>query len=87
MEDAERQIRRRRRGLLRMYYGVDDHASSSKPENPLDIDGSGFNPDHFMDKLLKEASLGQLFEMEKKLKKGKMYKYVYALSLIIGRIH
>ena len=55
-----------------MYYGVDDHSSSSAPENPLDIDGSGFKPDHFMDKLLKEASLGQLFEMEKKMKKGRM---------------
>ena len=69
-----------------MYYGVDDHASSSKPENPLDIDGSGFKPDHFMDKLLKEASLGQLFELEKKLKKGRMCKYVYSLLFVVGRV-
>lgn len=80
-DDAERQVRRRRRGLLRMYYGVDDHASSGKAENPLDIDCSGFKPDHYMEKMLKEASLGQLFEMERKLKKGGISKYGFVAPL------
>ena len=62
-------MRRRRRGLLRMYYGVDEQGSKEE-ENPLDIDQSGFKPDAFMEKMLKECSLNELYRQEARMKKG-----------------
>lgn len=62
-------MRKRRRGLLRMYYGVDENGPHQE-ENPLDIDKSGFRPQVFMEKLLKESSLNQLYRQEERIKKG-----------------
>ena len=45
-------LRRRRRGLLRMYYGVSEHGGGHQEENPLDIDKAGFKPDVYMEKTL-----------------------------------
>ena len=61
--------RKRRRGLLRMYYGVDD-SSAQEVGNPLDIDKTAFQSQKFMEKLLKECSLNQLYLQEDKMKKG-----------------
>ena len=63
------QLRRRRRGLLRMYYGVDEHGNQ-EAENPLDIDQAGFRPDAYMEKVLKECSLNELYKQEGRMKKG-----------------
>ena len=62
-------IRKRRRGLLRMYYGVDDQVPEQKA-NPMDIDHAQFRSDMFMEKVLKECSLNELYQMEGKMKKG-----------------
>jgi len=62
--------RKRRRGLLRMYYGVDEGATQ-QASDPLDIDKTGFQSQQFMDKLLKESSLNQLYVQEDKMKKGR----------------
>ena len=62
--------RKRRRGLLRMYYGVDE-GSTQQASDPLDIDKTGFQSQQFMDKLLKESSLNQLYVQEDKMKKGR----------------
>lgn len=62
-------MRKRRRGLLRMYYGVDDQVPEEKT-NPLDIDHNQFKSDMFMEKVLKECSLNELYQMEGKMKKG-----------------
>lgn len=67
--EGEHQVRKRRRGLLRMYYGVDENGPQQE-ENPLDIDKSGFRPQQFMEKTLKESSLNQLYRQEEKMKKG-----------------
>ena len=67
--EGEHQVRKRRRGLLRMYYGVDENGPLQE-DNPLDIDKSGFRPQHFMEKTLKESSLNQLYRQEEKMKKG-----------------
>lgn len=64
-----RQVRRRRRGMLRMYYGVNDQTQAEQ-ENPLDIDRAGFKPDAFMEKTLKESSLNELYKQEERMKKG-----------------
>jgi uncharacterized coiled-coil protein SlyX len=68
-DDEDHQTRRKRRGLLRMYYGVDDHVTSSHQTNPLDIDSSGFKVDEYLEKMLKELSLTDLYEKERKMKK------------------
>ena len=52
-----------------MYYGVDEQGSKEE-ENPLDIDQSGFKPDAFMEKMLKECSLNELYRQEARMKKG-----------------
>ena len=62
-------MRKRRRGLLRMYYGVDDQVPEQKA-NPMDIDHAQFRSDMFMEKVLKECSLNELYHMEGKMKKG-----------------
>ena len=67
-EDDHR-MRTRRRGLLRMYYGVDDQVPEEKAD-PLDIDHVQFKSDMFMEKVLKECSLNELYHMEGKMKKG-----------------
>ena len=65
-------MRRRRRGLLRMYYGVDDSVQVQQ-DNPLDIDKAGFKADMFMEKMLKETSLNNLYKQEERMKKGMVY--------------
>ena len=62
-------MRKRRRGLLRMYYGVDENGPLQE-DNPLDIDKSGFRPQSYMEKTLKESSLNQLYRQEERMKKG-----------------
>ena len=74
-EDGK-QVHKRRRGLLRMYYGVDSEAPKEK-ENPLDLDKAGFQLEAFMEKSLKERSLNELFNQEQKMKKGIVLCYIY----------
>lgn len=71
--EEDQQLRRRRRGLLRMYYGVDEHAASKKHENPLDIDATGFKPELYMEKLMKESVLTDLYQQEERMKKGGLH--------------
>lgn len=52
-----------------MYYGVDEHAASKKHENPLDIDATGFKPELYMEKLMKESVLTDLYQQEERMKK------------------
>ena len=57
-----------------MYYGVTDEgaggASAREPANPLDIDSSGFKVDQYMEKMLRNLSLTDLYDKERKVKKG-----------------
>ena len=52
-----------------MYYGVDEYGNHQQ-ENPLDIDQAGFRPDAYMEKVLKECSLNELYKQEGRMKKG-----------------
>ena len=52
-----------------MYYGVDENGPLQEV-NPLDIDKSGFRPQSFMEKTLKESSLNQLYRQEERMKRG-----------------
>lgn len=54
-----------------MYYGVNEESnSSSQPLNPLDIDSSGFKVEQYVEKMLKELSLTDLYDRERCVKKG-----------------
>lgn len=57
-----------------MYYGVNENdghgGGASEQTNPLDIDSSGFKVDQYMEKMLKELSLTDLYDRERKVKKG-----------------
>lgn len=68
--------RKRHRGLLRMYYGVDD-GGTQQAGDPLDIDKTAFQSQMFMEKLLKESSLNQLYFQEDKMKKGERERAEY----------
>ena len=72
LESSEEDVhlRRRRRGLLRMYYGVNEHGGGQQAENPLDIVKAGFKPDVYMEKTLRECSLNELYRQEGRMKKG-----------------
>ena len=56
-----------------MYYGVDDQVSSNQQEDPLDIDSVGFKVDLYLEKLLKELSLTELFDKERQMKRGDVW--------------
>ena len=56
-----------------MYYGVDEQESSEQHSDPLDIDSLGFKPDQYLEKLLKDSSLLELFDKERRMKRGKIY--------------
>lgn len=53
-----------------MYYGVDEQESIQHQSDPLDIDALGFKPDQYLEKLLKELSLIELFDKERQMKRG-----------------
>ena len=63
-------VRRRRRGLLHMYYGMDSGEVSRRKENPLDIDSTGFKSEQYIEHLLKESSLNELYASERQMRKG-----------------
>ena len=52
-----------------MYYGVDDSVPAQQ-DNPLDLDKAGFKSEVYMEKVLKECSLNDLYKQEEKMKKG-----------------
>lgn len=68
--ESEQRVRRRRRGLLHMYYGMDSGEVSRRKENPLDIDSTGFKSEQYIEHLLKESSLNELYASERQMRKG-----------------
>lgn len=58
-----------RRRRIAYDYGVDDQVSSNQQEDPLDIDSVGFKVDLYLEKLLKELSLTELFDKERQMKR------------------
>lgn len=64
-----------------MYYGLDSAAVSSRKEDPLDIDGTGFKPEKFLEHLLKESSLNELFERERQMRRGSIMNKWISSSL------
>ena len=55
-----------------MYYGLDDEASAAAGSlNPVDINGAHFNPEIYLQKLMKEKRLTDLIDREADMVKRK----------------
>jgi len=65
-------LRKRRRGLLRMYYGVDDGTQGNKQENVLDINSTYFKANKYLEQMYKTCDLQHLKMEKEKTKSGKL---------------
>ncbi|XP_059499775.1 vacuolar protein sorting-associated protein 51 homolog [Stegostoma tigrinum] len=65
--------KRRIRGMLKLYYGLNE--GSREPLDPGDIDGAHFQPEFYLNKLRKECTLAELMESE-----AEMVKHIRALD-------
>ncbi|XP_078058912.1 vacuolar protein sorting-associated protein 51 homolog [Mustelus asterias] len=65
--------KRRVRGMLKLYYGMNEGAR--EPLDPGDIDGAHFQPEFYLNKLRKECTLAELMESE-----AEMVKHIRALD-------
>ncbi|XP_074642673.1 vacuolar protein sorting-associated protein 51 homolog isoform X2 [Tubulanus polymorphus] len=70
-EDEDSQSKRRKHGMLKMYYGIaDDQSGASASIDPCDINGAHFKADIFLNKLLREKSLAELMDKESEMVKN-----------------
>lgn len=60
------ETRKKRHGMLKMYYGMEKETPGSPTIDPCDINGAHFDPDMFLSKLIKEKSLTELMDEEAK---------------------
>ncbi|XP_022337186.2 vacuolar protein sorting-associated protein 51 homolog [Crassostrea virginica] len=58
--------RKKRHGMLKMYYGMEEETPGSSTVDPCDINGAHFDPDMYLSKLIKEKSLTDLMDEEAK---------------------
>ncbi|XP_033633554.1 vacuolar protein sorting-associated protein 51 homolog [Asterias rubens] len=64
-ESAESEQRRRRKhGMLKMYYGLDDETGGDTSASPIDIDGAHFDSEIYLTKLMREKRLTELVDQE-----------------------
>lgn len=64
------ETRRRRHGMLKMYYGMDaESKGEAATADPCDINGAHFQPDVFLTKVIKEKSLTELMDKEHEMVK------------------
>ena len=68
--DQEQLLRKRRRGLLRMYYGVDEEDQRKKQEDVLNINSTHFKADKYLEQLYKTSDLQHLKTEKEKTKAG-----------------
>ena len=64
-EDPEQ--RRKRHGMLKMYYGLEKDQDGGASLDPCDIDGAHFKPDSYLSKLIQEKSLTELMDKESEM--------------------
>ncbi|XP_029645365.2 vacuolar protein sorting-associated protein 51 homolog [Octopus sinensis] len=62
--DETDDMRRKSRGMLKMYYGIDEEKPGMTTVDPCDIDGAHFKHDIFLNKLIREKSLTELMDRE-----------------------
>ena len=66
-EHGEGPPRRKRRNLLKLYYGVSDAASPSQVD-VRDINSPHFQSEAFMEDMLKNSTLAQLMDKEEEMR-------------------
>ena len=71
-EGGEDPPKRKRRNLLKLYYGVNESQSSGTID-PTDINSPHFQPSTFMEQLLQKSSLAQLMDKEDEMLQRKKY--------------
>lgn len=70
MSDSEAGARsRRKHGMLKMYYGLDDQPDKPTSLDPTDINGAHFNPEVYLTKIMKEKRLNDLIDKEAEMVK------------------
>lgn len=62
---------RRKHGMLKMYYGLDDQQEKPANMNPTDINGAYFNPEVYLTMIMKEKRLNDLIDKEAEMVKRK----------------
>jgi len=71
--DQEQLLRKRRRGLLRMYYGVDEEDQRNKQQDVLNINSTHFKANKYLEQLYKTSDLQHLKTEKEKTKAGMMW--------------
>ena len=64
-EDPE--VRKKRHGMLKMYYGLNEDSQGGATLDPCDINGAHFKPDVYLGKLIREKSLTELMDKESEM--------------------
>jgi hypothetical protein len=59
-----KQNRRRRHGLLNLYYGLGAPPKKATKSDPLDIDADGFAPEQYMAKTVNDSRFEQVITLE-----------------------
>lgn len=75
LSDEDPDVKRKRHGMLKMYYGMEEDKPGSASLDPSDINGAHFKPNYFLNKLIKEKSLTELMDKE-----NEMVKQIRALD-------
>ncbi|XP_041477229.1 vacuolar protein sorting-associated protein 51 homolog [Lytechinus variegatus] len=60
---------RKKHGMLKMYYGLDDQQEKPSNMNPTDINGAYFNPEVYLTMIMKEKRLNDLIDKEAEMVK------------------
>ncbi|XP_071493874.1 vacuolar protein sorting-associated protein 51 homolog [Diadema antillarum] len=60
---------RRKHGMLKMYYGLDDQPDKGARLDPTDINGAHFDPEVYLTKIMKEKRLNDLIDKEAEMVK------------------
>jgi len=68
-EVEEELARRKKRGILKLYYGMTDQTTATESQDPHDMNGAHFQHQSYLEKLLKEKSLPELMDKETEIVK------------------
>ncbi|KAK3590122.1 hypothetical protein CHS0354_041171 [Potamilus streckersoni] len=63
-QDKDEGERKKRHGMLKMYYGLEEDKPGAATLDPCDINGAHFKPDFYLSKLIREKSLTELMDKE-----------------------
>ncbi|XP_065071080.1 vacuolar protein sorting-associated protein 51 homolog [Rhopilema esculentum] len=68
-EPEDDKSRRKKRGILKLYYGISDQSTPGEDQDPHDINGAHFQYQSYLEKLFKEKALPELMDKETEIVK------------------